>query len=54
MGAKDSIVGPQVGANSGSNGLLADVGVACAHNESSLIGTGQLLLATPDFKHLAV
>ena len=54
MGAEDRIVGPQVSANPGRNGLFANVGVARAHDESGLISAGQLLLATPDLKHLAI
>ena len=54
VGAEDGVVGAQMGAYAGGNGLLADVGVAGTHDHPGLVGAGQLLLAAPDHQHFAV
>jgi hypothetical protein len=54
MSTKDNIIVPQVGTDTGSDSLLTDVGMAGTWDESPLIRSGKLLLATSDNEHLAV
>ena len=54
MRAEDDIVGLQMGANPGGDGLLAHVGVAGPVNQAPLVAAGQLLFALPDGLHRAI
>ena len=51
MRAENGVFPSQVCANTRSNRLLADVGMAGAVNQSTLMGLGERFFATPDHHH---
>lgn len=51
MGAKDHVGVIEVRTDSGRDCFLSDVSMACAVNETSLMGFGQPLLASADQQH---
>ena len=54
VSAEDLIGNIEMRANTGRNRFLADVGMASAVDESTLVRPGQLFFAAPNEKHSSV
>src|SRR5436190_1446113 len=54
MSAEDDVVGTQMSAHTGRDGLLADIGVAGSVDQALLMRSGQLLFRLADQDHAAV
>ena len=54
MRTKNRVAVVEVGANASGNGFLADVRVASAGDQASLVGPGELFFAAADDQHEAI